>query len=462
MGKNNGMPKLKWLFFGSRMGKLTEDAVESGDFNSYKNVIMHEWLQTLTTLAGVLVPLFFILDIFMMPEKLLIRFVVYRAVSTLLILLQAAAIRFAKPGRLSYFHGYFISSQIGFMICLMTNDLGGFDSSYYSGLNLVIIGVNLLMPWEARHTGLNSLLIIIMYITFNLLVPHPFETTMLINNLFFIAATSVLAMSINHVRYSLIKKEFGLFTELKRAKDSLWSEIELAKKIQTALLPLNKKLTGYSLAEIMIPAKEVGGDYYDIIETALGERWVAIGDVTGHGVDSGLIMMMAQTSIMTLIKGDHSVKIADVLKGTNIALREDISRLGSNHYMTIMLLKLEDDRITAAGHHQDLLLYHALENQVEVIETKGTWLGITDDINNHIEVRSLKINRGDVVLLFTDGATEGVNDRGEMFGQERLIESFRRHASLPVQKILDLLLADIQGFQVNQEDDVTLIVIKKD
>ncbi len=452
---------LKRFYTDSRIAQWSLDAIESGDFHYYQMVIMHDWLRTLLSLAVILVPAFYLLDIFMLPNDLLPLFALYRGSSAILVIIQFLIFRNTKPGRMSYVHGYFITMQIGFIISLMTNALGGFDSSYYAGLNLVIIGVNLLMPWEAFHTGINTLIIVLIYISINIFSPHVFNTAVLVNNLFFLVSTSILSFSINYVRYKLIKKEFNLLVELKNAKDALWSEIELAKRIQTALLPQSRQLTGFNIADIMIPAKDVGGDYYDIIETDTGERWVAIGDVAGHGVDSGLIMMMAQTTIMTLIKGDHPLKITEILTEANKVLREDISRLGSNHYMTLMLLNIESDKIRIAGHHQDLLLYHSNKREVEVIETRGTWLGITDNIKGNLEIKTIKIKEGDAILLFTDGATECENDKGEMYGQERLVEAFRKYAPEPVEKTLELLLSDIRSFQREQEDDITFIIIKK-
>ncbi|HUJ75728.1 MAG TPA: LacI family transcriptional regulator, partial [bacterium] len=279
-------------------------AIDTGDFAAYQLGIIHDWLRTLTWLAVVLVPLFFVLDIFMMPGDLLPRFGVYRLISTVLAVAQAFVVRSTRPSRWSYLHGYFISLQVGGIIALMTVDLGGFSSPYYAGLNLVVIGVNLLMPWRAEHTGINLLLILAMYVTFNLVSPHQSVPSAVVNNLFFLCATGVLAVSINYVRHGLIRKEFTLMVELKGARDALWGEMELAKRIQTALLPQRRGvLRGFEVAVSMIPAREVGGDYYDIIETGNGDRWIAIGDVAGHGVDSGLIMMMAQASIMTAIKG---------------------------------------------------------------------------------------------------------------------------------------------------------------
>jgi len=445
-----------------QMEAWTSQAIDANDFAGYRLGIMHDWMQTETALAIVLVPLFFVLDFFMMPAALLPRFAVYRLVSTLLALVQYLIVRNTKPSNWSFLHGYIAPAQVGGTIALMTVDLGGFNSSYYAGLNLVIIGGNLLLPWRATHSALNSLIIIAMYVGFNVIAGEHFETATLTNNLFFLLATAVLAVAINHVRYNLIQNEFTLLVKLKKARDALWGEMELAKRIQTALLPQRKGgVRGYETAVTMLPAKEVGGDYYDIIETDSGDRWVAIGDVAGHGVDSGLIMMMAQASIMTVIKGTPGARPVDVLTTTNRVIKEDIGRLGSNHYMTMMVMKLEDDSITVAGHHQDVLLYRSALSTVSAIPTRGTWLGITDQIESVMEVKKIEIADNDVALFFTDGVTEAANAAGEMYGQERLQSAFARCADLPVEKALERILDEVRSFQAGQEDDMTIILLKK-
>jgi phosphoserine phosphatase RsbU/P len=445
-----------------QMEAWTARAIDSNDFAGYRNGIMHDWLRTLTALAIVLVPVFFILDYFMMPTGPLSRFAIYRLISTALALGQFLVVRNTPPGRWSFLHGYFISLQVGGIIALMTVDLGGFNSTYYAGLILVIIGVNLLMPWRATHTAINAIAIMVMYIGFNMVAGKPFDRAKLTNNLFFLSSTAVLAVAINHVRYNLIEKEFSLLVRLKKARDALWGEMELAKRIQTALLPQRKGgIRGFESAVTMLPAKEVGGDYYDIIETDSGDRWVAIGDVAGHGVDSGLIMMMAQASIMTVIKGNPGAQPLDVLSTTNRVIKEDIGRLGSNHYMTMMVVKLEDDCMMVAGHHQDVLLYRASRGSVTAIPTKGTWLGITDQIEPFMEVKRIEIAENDMALFFTDGVTEGASAQGEMYGQDRLQQVFAQCADLPVEKALERILDDVRAFQADQEDDMTLILLKK-
>jgi sigma-B regulation protein RsbU (phosphoserine phosphatase) len=434
---------------------------DADGFENYLSRIIHEWLKTLTVLAFILVPTFLILDYFIMPKELLQRFVIYRSVSTLIVIVQYAIIRQTTATKLSYIHGYAVSVNIGGMIALMTVDLGGFNSSYYAGLNLVIMGVNLWIPWKTVHSALNSIIIISLYVLLNVIAGHDYAHPILINNLFFLFSTAIIAVSINHVKHKLVKQEFYLLVELKKARDALWSEMELAKRIQTALLPDREKIKGFEIAAAMVPAKEVGGDYYDIIETPTGDKWVTIGDVSGHGVDSGLIMMMAQTSILSMVNNPSLCSPSAVLQSVNSILRENISRLGSDHYMTMMAIRFNESQMTLAGKHQDIIVYRAAMNRTETIPTKGTWLGIDENIGKYLEDVSVTIEEGDLVLLFTDGITEATNRNGEMYGQVRLEQALNEYADLPVRKLLDKVIEGVTVFQEEQLDDMTLVVIKK-
>ncbi|MCG8376666.1 MAG: SpoIIE family protein phosphatase, partial [Chlorobiales bacterium] len=312
-----------------------ELSLTAENFDDYLNSILHDWLKTLTTLGCALIPAFFILDYFTMPKDLIPRFGIYRLSSTVVFFVQWYIVRRTKASPRSFYHGYVASINAGLTIVLMTVDLGGFDSSYYAGLNLIIMGVNLLLPWKAIYSAINSGSIIAVYLVLNFFSDQAYSFNSLYNHLFFMFSTAIIAVCINHLRYNLVKKEFYLMVELKRARDALWSEMEIAKRIQTALLPERKDFSGFEIAATMLPAKEVGGDYYDIIETPTGERWIAIGDVSGHGVDSGLVMMMAQTSLLSTVNECSEAKPSQVLGSVNSVLRENISRLGSDYYMTM-------------------------------------------------------------------------------------------------------------------------------
>ena len=431
------------------------------EFDYYLNGILYEWLKTMTTIAFTLVPLFFILDYFTMPKELLTRFGTYRLASTVLLIAQYIIIRQFKSGKYSFLHAFIASLNVGGMIALMTVDLGGFDSPYYAGLNVVIIGGNLLMPWRGIYTAVNSSIIIGLYIVLNVLSGQPYSPSILTNNLFFLTSMAIMATAINHLRYRLIEKEFFLMTELQRARDSLWSEMELAKRIQMALLPENRHLDGYDFAAVMLPAKEVGGDYYDLIEAPQGRKWLTIGDVSGHGVDAGLVMMMAETSITSVVRSMGDTTPSAVIEAVNTVIRQNIARLGSDHYMTLMVMSIGKNQISLAGKHQDVIIYRAASNKTEVISNEGTWLGIADDIGPYLGDTAVNIHKGDMVLLFTDGITEATNERGEMYGQSRLEQALNQYADLPIRKLLDKIVKEVSQFQADQLDDMTLVVLKK-
>jgi serine phosphatase RsbU (regulator of sigma subunit) len=431
--------------------------------DDYLASLVHDWCRTLTALGFTLIPLFYVLDMVMMPRELLPRFAAYRLVPTALVVAQFFVVRHTRSSRWSVLHGYFFSLIVGAMIALMTTELGGFHSTYYAGLNLVIIAVNLLLPWKPIHTALTSALTIGLYIAFNLIIPQktPLQMSFFVNNMYFLVSTAVIAVSINAVKHRLIVKEFLSRRELKEARDALWSEMGVAKQIQTALLPNLTHIGRYEIAAVMQPADEVGGDYYDVIETPGGDGWVTIGDVSGHGVESGLVMMMAQTSLLTTVLRTPDESPSRVLGNVNRVIKENVQRLGADRYMTMTALRLGADRLTFAGHHQDLLVHRADRGAVDVIETSGTWLGIIDDLEGFLVDTEVNLHVGDVLLLYTDGVTEATNDAGEMYGEERLRAALARHAQLDVRRLIDRLVDEVARFTAKQTDDVTFVAIRR-
>ncbi|MCX8123098.1 MAG: methyl-accepting chemotaxis protein [Spirochaetes bacterium] len=190
----------------------------TNDFSSYINQLIYSWLKTLILLGSVLVPGFLILDYVITPHELFPRFVVYRAVSTTLLIFQYFILRMSKPGRFNIIHGYAATLNTGFVISLMTVDLGGFASSYYAGLNLVIIGVNLLIPWPFIHSLINGLVVVSMYVGLNIIAIDSIDYISMINNLFFMISTVVITASFSYLRFKQLKSEFDLRAQLTNAQ----------------------------------------------------------------------------------------------------------------------------------------------------------------------------------------------------------------------------------------------------
>ncbi|MFH2008909.1 MAG: PP2C family protein-serine/threonine phosphatase [bacterium] len=435
---------------------------QSTELDRYMTSIIHQWSQTLCALGFILVPMFHILDWVMMPRELLPRFAAYRFVATLIVFGQYFLIYYTKPSRFSLLHGYFFNVIVGLCITLMTHDLGGFNSTYYAGLNLVMIAVCLLLPWEPIHSAINAALLVLLYVGINLFSGNAFATSSLINNLYFLSGTAVIAVSINYVKYRLIKEEFYLRAELATARDALWGEMEVAKRIQTALLPNKERIGGYVVAATMLPAEEVGGDYYDIIEAATGENWVAIGDVSGHGVESGLIMMMSQTSIFTTINRTAGYKPSSVLNHVNSVIKQNINRLGTDRYMTVSVIRLDHDKLVFAGKHQDLLIHRPRQKRTEFVPSKGTWIGILDEIGDYLTDTVVPVEDGDLIVLYTDGLTEAANAAGEMYGELRLQRTLDQCANLEPGEVIRTILHDVKQHMFEQRDDITIVALRRD
>lgn len=433
------------------------------ELRAYIYDLAHRWSMTLSALAFTLVPAFFLLDYMVVPPELLGRFALYRGLATVIPVIQLFVLRSTKPSKKSLLHGYLLTLVTAGAIALMTTSLGGFNSTYYAGLNLVVIAIVVLLPWGFVHSAANSLIVLSLYVGLNLAFPSPdpVRMEMLFNNLYFLVATAIIAVSINVVKQNLIEQEFWGRSKLSAARDALWGEMELAKQIQTALLPRVDRVPGYRVAARMIPTAEVGGDYYDILQTAAGETWLAIGDVSGHGVASGLIMMMTQTSIFATVDRTTGYMPSRVLDLVNSVIKQNISRLRTDRYMTICVARLDQGKMTFAGKHQDILVWRKATGTVETIPTTGTWMGIVDDLAGALADSTIEIAEGDAVLMFTDGITEAMSAKGEMFGQDRLTTALGKHGALEAEQIVLGILAEVNGFQQNQADDITLLVLKR-
>jgi serine phosphatase RsbU (regulator of sigma subunit) len=245
--------------------------------------------------------------------------------------------------------------------------------------------------------------------------------------------------------------------ELNAALRELWGEMELARKIQTALVPRDPALDGCDVASVMKPADQVGGDYYDVFRT--GDReWIAMGDVSGHGVPAGLVMMMTQTAIRTAVHADPTASPARVLDVVNRTLTENIRRLGDDKYVTLQLLRRDPDgTIQFSGQHQDLLVYRAENASVETIACEGPWIGLMDEIGPLLTDQTFKLGSDDVLLLHTDGVTEAKRG-GTMLDATGLSELLAQNAASSSGQLVSAILTRLEQYEVF--DDVAIVAIK--
>ncbi len=243
------------------------------------------------------------------------------------------------------------------------------------------------------------------------------------------------------------------------------AEMDLARQIQTALLPQMVKHLhpDFEIAATMLPAEEVGGDYYDVALDREGALWLGIGDVSGHGVTPGLIMMMAQT-VHTTITTNYHASARDIVCMINKVLFKNVrGRLKEDHFMTFTTLKyLGNGRFQHAGAHLKLIVYRQRIQMCDVITTQGTWLNFVPDIEHATVNAEFTVDVGDLLVLYTDGLTEVWNSQKNMLDIHGFTEIVTRHAEKEVEVCRDAILHDVMTWcQQNQKDDMSLIVVRR-
>ena len=239
--------------------------------------------------------------------------------------------------------------------------------------------------------------------------------------------------------------------------------LALAMEVQQSLLPLTvPEVSGLDMAGRSIYCDETGGDYYDFIETPAGnpdEIHIVVGDVSGHGIQSALLMASARAFLRQRISmpGDLARVITDV----NRQLSRDVEHSG--RFMTMFLSKIDNRnkviRWVRAG-HDPALVYDAESNSFAELSGPGISLGITD--TTEFQEFQKEIRPGQTILIGTDGIWECRNRNSCMMGKENIRDILRRNAHRSAEEIVEAVITGVDEFRnaVEQQDDITLVVVK--
>jgi len=244
-------------------------------------------------------------------------------------------------------------------------------------------------------------------------------------------------------------------------KERLARELEIAARIQTSILPRTFAVPSLDISARMMTATEVGGDYYDVLATPDG-CWIAIGDASGHGLTAGLVMMMVQTGVATLVRADETTSPKSVLRTLNRVVFENVhDRLEAERHMTLSLMRYrKDGEIVVAGAHMDAVVWRAATSQIELLSTPGTFLAITEDIDGVNVENTWKLAPGDIMVLLTDGVTEAEDADGKPFGYEGVTTVIDGTATRSVSVIRDALVDAVKKHSPSPADDVTILVLR--
>ncbi|MCQ1539345.1 SpoIIE family protein phosphatase, partial [Methanocalculus taiwanensis] len=243
------------------------------------------------------------------------------------------------------------------------------------------------------------------------------------------------------------------------------AELQIAAEIQQSFLPDHiPKLSGYDIAARSVMAKEVGGDFFDIIPFEViplehGTLGILIADVSGKGVSAALFMALSRIVVrMTAIW--HKNAASAIYDANNIICQD--SKAGMFVTLFYGRISAREQTITYvnAGHNPPVV-FRAATQSIEELMPTGIVLGAVEDAEYFSDV--ISIESGDVIALYTDGITESVNSKGEWYGEDRLKMIFRENATLSAQDILEKILESVCLFvgDLPQFDDITLMVIKK-
>ncbi|XXT19598.1 SpoIIE family protein phosphatase [Sorangium sp. So ce429] len=244
-------------------------------------------------------------------------------------------------------------------------------------------------------------------------------------------------------------------------QEAVRRELQVASHIQTTLAPALSQLEGLDLSAIMNPAPEVGGDYYDVFATSEG-GWLAIGDVAGHGLAAGLILLMIHSMVSALTQGEPAASPREVLSTLNAAVHENIqNRLRRDQHATLLLLRYErSGRVTYAGAHEDILVCRARTRRCERIPSSGVRVGAVPAIDAETRDEELVLEDGDILVLHSDGVTGARGAREELFGLERLCSIIEVAQDAPAEAIRDQILREVEAFCPSPGDDITIVVAR--
>ncbi len=272
--------------------------------------------------------------------------------------------------------------------------------------------------------------------------------------------------SANEEITSANKEITHLNEQLKSENLRMAAELNVSRQLQQMVLPKESELQqieDLDIAGFMEPADEVGGDYYDVLQHVDGRIKIGIGDVTGHGLESGVVMLMVQTTVRALLLAGITNPEA-FLNVVNRTIYHNAQRMETDKNLTLSLLDYQAGTLTMTGQHEEVLLARQ-GGEIERIDTfdLGFMIGVENDISEFTSHREISLQPGEGIVLYTDGITEARNPNKKQYGVERLCEVVSRHWHLSAPEIQQAVISDVRQYIGTQkvDDDITLLVLKQ-
>ena len=247
-------------------------------------------------------------------------------------------------------------------------------------------------------------------------------------------------------------------------RERMQQSLNLAKQVQQNLLPKNNlKINGFDIAGKSVYCDETGGDYYDFISIRDNHKQkigVAIGDVSGHGIPSALLMATIRASLRQ--RASLPGNIAKIITDVNCQLVQDVEDSGQFMTMFFLALNTESRQLewVRAG-HDPAMLYNPGSDSFSELGGSGIALGV-DPKWIYEDNKKTDFSYGQIIFLSTDGIWEARNKKGEMLGKEPILNAIRKNASSDASQIIDAIFDTLDKFigGVKIEDDMTSVIIK--
>ncbi|MEG4058178.1 MULTISPECIES: SpoIIE family protein phosphatase [unclassified Microcoleus] len=256
-----------------------------------------------------------------------------------------------------------------------------------------------------------------------------------------------------------------LNVRLKAENMRMSAELDVTGKIQQMLVPKDrdlKEVIGLGIAGFMEAAEKVGGDYYDVLQHK-GRVKIGIGDVTGHGLESGVLMIMVQTAVRTLLAYNEAEPVR-FLTAINSVIYDNVQRMKSDKNASLALLDYQQGMLKLSGQHEEMIVVRC-NGSVERFDTMdlGFPIGLDADIAEFVAEKIVHLHSGDVVVLYTDGITEAKNMDKLLYGLDRLIEVIEINWQRSAGEIRQAVIKDVRSHIGEQKvfDDITLLGLKQ-
>lgn len=251
--------------------------------------------------------------------------------------------------------------------------------------------------------------------------------------------------------------------EKQKDLDRIESELDFAKDIQIGFLSMDEKEEGsedpyHELTPFLLPAKEVGGDFYDFFKLDDGRLCVVVGDVSGKGVPAALFMMVSRIVLRTMAKNLKSV--TETFEKANYELEK---RNRANMFVTVWMgivdLKTGHVEFASAGHNPPVIRHK--DGSAEFAKSKaGVVMAAME--NSRYRLQTLELAPGDTLFLYTDGVTEATNEHNELFGNDRLLDALTHGGGKGTKEMCRFVKRQIDAFtrKASQFDDITMLAME--